>query len=345
MRLILWPPRSHPVVAAVVVVCLVVSAWVVVSDQRTASAQARAAVVRLTTAEAARAHAARDVLAGLVSTGGGLVAATAAEPSTDGAREAVRSALATSRPLLSGTSTAADVERLTAAANDLRTSIDGLQRAQSAAQAVQAADVAAAAQAAAVAAAADAAAATRRADAAAAAQRAAAAATAAAATKQRAAARATATATAAATPLYDGSNGRINPALLCDIPFLSGHQVVCRALPDLVAFSDAYRAQFGIPLPIDPWPASCYRSYDQQVATFARYGSPRAAIPGTSNHGWGKAIDIDDAVGADGKPLYGFGTPGYIWMVANGPRFGWVAPDWALQNGGNPEPWHFEYVR
>ena len=67
--------------------------------------------------------------------------------------------------------------------------------------------------------------------------------------------------------------------------------------------------------------------------------------PRNSNHGWGKAIDIDDAVGADGNPLYGFGTPGYIWMVANGPRFGWVAPDWALQNGGNPEPWHFEYVR
>ncbi len=72
---------------------------------------------------------------------------------------------------------------------------------------------------------------------------------------------------------------------------------------------------------------------------------PPAAILGTSNHGCGEAIDIDDAVGAHGSPLYGFGTPGYVRMVANGPRFGWAAPDWALQDGGNPEPWHVEYVR
>ncbi|HUX68954.1 MAG TPA: M15 family metallopeptidase [Cellulomonadaceae bacterium] len=325
-----------------VVVCLLVSAGVVISDQRTASAQARAAVVRLMTAESERAHTARDGLAGLVGTADVLVAATATEPSVDGAREAVRTVLVTARPLLSGTSTAADVERLTAAASALEVSIDRLRQAQGAVQAAHDADAAAAAQAAAESAAADAAAATRRAaaDAEAAVQRAA---TAAAAAQQRTAARATAT--AAATPGYDGTNGRIDPALLCDIPFLSDHQVLCRALPDLIAFSDAYRAQFGIPLPIDPWPESCYRSYDQQVATFARYGSPRAAVPGTSNHGWGKAIDIDDAVGADGNPLYGFGTPGYIWMVANGPRFGWAAPDWALQNGANPEPWHLEYVR
>jgi hypothetical protein len=336
--------RSRPVVAAVVVVCLLASAWFVVADQRTASAQARAAAVRQTTAEAARVQGARDALGGLVGTADALVAATTTEPSTDGARGLVRTALSTARPLLSGASMATDVARLTAAATALRASIEGLQQAQDAVQAARDAEAAAAARTAAEAAAVEAAAATRRAaaDAAAAAQRAA---TAAVAAKQRTTARAAATSTAAATPVYDGSNGRIDPSLLCDIPFLSGHQVLCRALPDLVAFSDAYRAQFGIPLPIDPWPESCYRSYDQQVATFARYGSPRAAIPGTSNHGWGKAIDIDDAVGADGNPLYGFGTPGYIWMVANGPRFGWAAPDWALQNGGNPEPWHFEYVR
>ena len=336
--------RSRPVVAAVVVVCLLASAWFVVSDQRTSSAQARAAAVRQTTADAARVQGARDSLGGLVGTADVLMAATATEPSTDAASGVVRSALSIARPLLSGVSTATDVARLTAAATALRVSIEGLQQAQDAAQAAHDADAAAAATTAAQAAAVEAAATTRRAaaDAAAASQRAT---TAAAAAKQRTSARTAASSAAAAAPVYDGSNGRVDPSLLCDIPFLSGHQVLCRALPDLVAFSDAYRAEFGIPLPIDPWPESCYRSYDQQVATFARYGSPRAAIPGTSNHGWGKAIDIDDAVGADGNPLYGFGTAGYIWMVANGPRFGWAAPDWALQNGGNPEPWHVEYVR
>ena len=136
-----------------------------------------------------------------------------------------------------------------------------------------------------------------------------------------------------------------DPSQLCAIPFLPDHQVLCRALPDLIKFSDAYFAHFGTNLPIDPWAPSCYRSYDQQVETFQRFGAPIAAIPGTSNHGWGKALDINDIVGADGQPVYGFGTPGYEWMKANGPAYGWATPTWAYQNGGNPEAFHFEYVR
>lgn len=340
VRMVARSSRAHPVVAVVAVVCLAVTAWFTVADQLAASAQVREADARVAAADAAGARSARDVLAGLVDTADALVAATDTITTADGERRAVSAALATSRPMLAGTPTRDDVGRLTSAAEGLRAAIDALQRAQVAWQSARDADAAATARASA---AAEASAAAAAAEASAAAE---ATAAARAASAQRAATAAATSKDAATTaPTYDGSNGRVDPSLLCDIPFLSDHQVLCRALPDLVAFSDAYRAQFGIPLPIDPWPESCYRSYDQQVATFARYGSPRAAIPGTSNHGWGKAIDIDDAVGADGNPLYGFGTPGYEWMVANGPRFGWEAPSWALQNGGNPEPWHFEYVR
>ena len=60
------------------------------------------------------------------------------------------------------------------------------------------------------------------------------------------------------TPTCDGPNGRIDPSLLCDILVLGDHQVLRHALPDLVAFSDAYRAESGIPLhgpgtAVDEW--------------------------------------------------------------------------------------------
>lgn len=41
------------------------------------------------------------------------------------------------------------------------------------------------------------------------------------------------------------------------------------------------------------YPESGYRTYDQQVTLFNKYGSSRAAYPGTSNHGWGLALDLN----------------------------------------------------
>lgn len=61
-----------------------------------------------------------------------------------------------------------------------------------------------------------------------------------------------------------------------------------------------------------------------------------AAEPGTSNHGWGTAIDIGDSVG-------GYGTTEYNWMLENAPAFGWDNPDWARAGGSKSEPWHWEY--
>ena len=72
-----------------------------------------------------------------------------------------------------------------------------------------------------------------------------------------------------------------------------------------------------------------YRSYDQQVDLVKRKGlyseGGLGARPGTSNHGWGLAVDADvnDARTLD-------------WIRTNGPRFGYVE---AVPR----EPWHWEF--
>ncbi len=41
------------------------------------------------------------------------------------------------------------------------------------------------------------------------------------------------------------------------------------------------------------YPESGYRTFQQQVRLFNKYGPGRAAKPGTSNHGWGLALDLN----------------------------------------------------
>jgi D-alanyl-D-alanine carboxypeptidase len=327
---------ARPVVAAVTGSCLLVGGGSAVAVRQVQLRQDHDGVVASQEAvsrSVAPFRSAQDALRAQVTESETLLTQAAAEDTTAAARSALSAAVDAARPLLAdpATGTVLDPSAITASIATLRAVHQGLADAHAAWLAADlAAQQAAATQ---LAAAAQLAAADK-----------------ATAEKAAAAAKKPAPVKAAASPApvasaYDGTNGKINPALLCTIPSLPDHQILCRALPDLVAFSNAFRAQFGIDLPLDPWPESCYRTYDQQVATFARFGSPQAAIPGTSNHGWGKAFDINDIVGADGQPVYGFGTPGYDWMKANGPKFGWATPTWAYQNGGNPEAFHFEYVR
>ncbi len=78
-----------------------------------------------------------------------------------------------------------------------------------------------------------------------------------------------------------------------------------------------------------------YRSYAAQVSVFRRKPA-LAAVPGTSNHGRGLAVDL--GCGAER-----FGSDAYLWLKANAGRFGFVHPAWAEPGGGKPEPWHWEY--
>jgi D-alanyl-D-alanine carboxypeptidase len=72
-----------------------------------------------------------------------------------------------------------------------------------------------------------------------------------------------------------------------------------------------------------------YRPYAEQVDLAERKGLYRdgglAAVPGTSTHGWGMAVDADvrDPATMD-------------WLRTHGPRFGWVETT-------PREPWHWEF--
>ncbi|MBT0993111.1 M15 family metallopeptidase [Cellulomonas sp. DKR-3] len=72
-----------------------------------------------------------------------------------------------------------------------------------------------------------------------------------------------------------------------------------------------------------------YRSYDEQVDMVRRKGlysqGGLAAEPGTSQHGWGLAADLQ----LDGRAT--------AWMQANAERFG-------FERTLSREPWHWEYT-
>ena len=71
-----------------------------------------------------------------------------------------------------------------------------------------------------------------------------------------------------------------------------------------------------------------YRTYDQQVDLAKRKGlysqGGLAAAPGTSDHGWGRSLDL------------GLDSRAQQWMRDNGPRFGFV-------EDVPREPWHWTY--
>ena len=72
-----------------------------------------------------------------------------------------------------------------------------------------------------------------------------------------------------------------------------------------------------------------YRSYEAQVDLVARKGlyseGGLAAKPGTSDHGWGRALDLD------------LDKDAQAWMRANGGRYGFVEDT-------PREPWHWAYA-
>jgi hypothetical protein len=96
----------------------------------------------------------------------------------------------------------------------------------------------------------------------------------------------------------------------------------------LLQLLEAYHAETGDYLPVDEG----YRDLEGQQRVFDEYGWPRAAIPGTSNHGDGIAVDFVN------PPVVRGGAP-HSWLVVNASRFGFeplTDPD---------EPWHWDYSR
>jgi Transglycosylase SLT domain/D-alanyl-D-alanine carboxypeptidase len=121
-------------------------------------------------------------------------------------------------------------------------------------------------------------------------------------------------------------SGRLDISTLCKIPWAGTTQVLrCDAEQALEKLDAAYKAQVGTDLPI----SAAYRDYATQVVLKAQKGRI-AATPGTSNHGWGLAVD--------------FGHVDFAWLAANAAAYGWQHPSWARPGGALPEAWHWEFV-
>ncbi|HEX5534025.1 MAG TPA: M15 family metallopeptidase [Actinomycetales bacterium] len=130
---------------------------------------------------------------------------------------------------------------------------------------------------------------------------------------------------------FNAANGYIDKADMCEL-WAGGHYLRADAAIALAELNVAYRKQFGTSLSI----TDSYRSYRQQVSVRARKPG-LAARPGTSQHGWGLAVDL--AGGVQNADVH------YRWLRAHAPQFGWDNPAWARSGGSGPyEPWHWEYV-
>jgi len=127
-------------------------------------------------------------------------------------------------------------------------------------------------------------------------------------------------------------NGMVAPEALCPLRGAAGQQLRADAAQAFDALSLAWAADFGAPVCV----SDSYRSLGEQVSLYAAKPA-LAARPGTSNHGWGVAVDLCGGVQT-------FGTEQHQWMVRNGPAFGWFHPQWARQGGGKPEAWHWEFA-
>jgi LAS superfamily LD-carboxypeptidase LdcB len=162
--------------------------------------------------------------------------------------------------------------------------------------------------------------------------------------------------------LANQSNGQLAPSVLVLTTFAgrgqgSQHALAARAWSALAA---AARIECGATLTVTST-SDVYRTYEAQEALFRRRyqdsynpltctlkskmwngvkwwqlrGVAMAAVPGTSNHGWGLAVDAALWTGS-GVASITSNAKSWAWLQANAVRFGW---SWEVQS----EPWHIRY--
>ncbi|MFN8081694.1 MAG: M15 family metallopeptidase [Kineosporiaceae bacterium] len=128
------------------------------------------------------------------------------------------------------------------------------------------------------------------------------------------------------------ANGEIPLEALCPLWSAPGHYLRADAAYAFDQLAAEYGRSFGKPLCV----TDSYRSYAEQVRVKAEKPS-LAATPGTSNHGWGTAVDLCGGI-------QDFDSAQHRWMILNAPAFGWFHPGWAERTGTMPEPWHWEFA-
>ncbi|WP_084468943.1 M15 family metallopeptidase [Nocardiopsis trehalosi] len=124
-------------------------------------------------------------------------------------------------------------------------------------------------------------------------------------------------------------NGLIPSESLCEL-HQGGEFLRADAAVDFLAMNQAFTEHFGKPMCV----TSSYRDLANQQRVYVEQPPGNAAVPGTSNHGWGLAVDLCGGVQTEG-------TPEFSWLEANSREWGWFHPQWAYSSPY--EPWHWEY--
>lgn len=140
---------------------------------------------------------------------------------------------------------------------------------------------------------------------------------------------------AATKDLDQYGNGLIPKSALCTLKTNPNHRLRADAAGSFDAMTKAYEQKFG---PDSMCLTDSYRTLAAQIDVRRRKPG-LAAIPGTSNHGWGLAVDLCSPGGGQ----WVRGSTYDIWMHQNAPTFGWVHPGWAEPSGSKPEPWHWGF--
>jgi zinc D-Ala-D-Ala carboxypeptidase len=129
-------------------------------------------------------------------------------------------------------------------------------------------------------------------------------------------------------------NGQLPVHALCPLWGAPGEALRSDAAGAFNQLSHAYAQVFGVPLCV----TASYRTYQRQVELYASMPAGYAAVPGTSNHGWGLAVDLCGGIQVDGSPEH-------AWLLDHAASYNWFHPSWALPGGPGPhEPWHWEYA-
>ncbi len=134
-------------------------------------------------------------------------------------------------------------------------------------------------------------------------------------------------------------NGRLSGKILKDVDGTNRHPMYIGAAKAFIAMNEEYHKDTGDRLSILGGSGAAYRSLQiQQEIKASNPGSSSAqvAIPGTSNHGWGLAVDLDNI---------SYGSSKYEWLVKNAYKYGWFHS--YEHDPGNPnaaqEPWHWNW--
>ncbi len=124
------------------------------------------------------------------------------------------------------------------------------------------------------------------------------------------------------------ANGRLPASALCSL-WDKDQKLRADAAVAFAKMNVAYKQELGKDICV----TDSYRTLGEQYTVKALRGG-YAAAPGTSEHGWGLAIDL-----CGGSSVAG--TETFTWLRANSDRYGWENPDWA--NASLYEPWHWEW--